>query len=112
MLSQVTDIVRAIKTALPKVKADGTVRAGKSGKAAMQLVRRNTPVFSSNWYLRLGFDRIVMDSLDEWANPDVERDRDRGARRREKRGQEAWWEPGELAPTRAPALDGAVGGDR
>lgn len=95
------DTVRAIKTALPKERKDGTVREGNPGKAALTFAQRHTPG-TSLWYGRLAFERLVIDMLDDRLNFDSDKDRERAARRVQDRGQDYWWEPGAVAPDRTP----------
>lgn len=109
--STASDVARGIKTALPKERKDGTVREGNPAKAIARLARRNVPVFSSNWYARAAFERMVVDSFEEWGNPDWEADRARSMRFMEERGQEAWWASGDLTPGRAPDWGNVAGGE-
>jgi len=100
-ISVVKDGVRAVRTALPRQMKDGTTRAGNPGKAALTFAKRHTPG-TSLWYARLAFERLVIDTLDDRLNFDSDKDRERAARRVQDRGQDYWWEPGAVAPDRAP----------
>ena len=98
----VTDAVRGVKTALPgKEREDGTYREGNPGKAALRFAKRHLPG-TNLWYARLAFERLIIDTLDEQVNPDVELDRARQQRTAEKNHQGFWWAPGSMAPERAP----------
>lgn len=108
--STASDVARGIKTALPKERKDGTVREGNPAKAIARLARRNVPIGSSNWYARAAFERMVVDSFEDWGNPDVDADRARATAFMEARGQEAWWAPGEFTPGRAPDWENVAGG--
>lgn len=80
------------------------------GRDLAGYARRNTPFLSSAWYARLAYDRIVMDQLLTFIDPQA----DIAFRRRLKQqaqdyGTRPWWLPGDLAPARAPDLSNALG---
>ncbi|MCJ8159899.1 hypothetical protein, partial [Sphingomonas sp. LaA6.9] len=75
----------------------------KIGKKAVRALRSETPG-GSLWYLRLGFERLLADQLQEWADPDYRQSWRRMERDADKRGQEFYWAPGETAPDRAPDI--------
>jgi len=72
------------------------------GAELRRFIGANTPG-GSLWYLRLGYDRLVLDELQKAIDPDAwdsfARTEGRYAR---DRGQRYWWRPGERAPERAP----------
>ena len=105
------DAIRAVKTALPKERNDGSMRPGNPGKAALTFAKRHTPG-TSLWYMRAACERLVIDTLDERINQDSELDRARAARRVHDQGQDYWWEPGDLAPERTPSMANSVDGKR
>lgn len=81
------------------------------GRDVANLARYNTPVGSSLWYARLGYDRIVADTVQSLLDPDAETNWHRQMRRREKEyGTRTFWNRGELAPYRAPDLSNMFGG--
>lgn len=76
------------------------------GREAVQFLGRNTP-FSSLWYLRLGYERVLLDQLQELADPDAKAAwRRRVQMQKRDYGNDFYWMPGEPAPRRAPALMG------
>lgn len=79
------------------------------GRELVDYVARYTPG-TSIWYMRLAYERLVIDTLRKAADPDAERRFRAKQRRMEKDyGQRMWWEPGETAPGRAPDLSTALG---
>jgi hypothetical protein len=79
-----------------------------AGAEAVRFIRGNTPG-GSIWYLRLAYERLILDELEAFVNPEAE-DRFRRQERRFSReyGQGYWWAPGERAPERAPDLSNAL----
>ena len=68
------------------------------GREAMRFLGRNTP-FSSLWYLRLGFERIFLNTLQDLADPEAAASRRRRIQSQKRDyGNEFFWWPGELAP--------------
>lgn len=68
----------------------------------LRVIARNTPG-GSIWYLRLAYERFIIDQLQRA----VDEDADAGFRRRARRwerdfGAPYWWEPGQAAPSRPP----------
>lgn len=107
--SLLTDLARAGHAALPgKEREDGTRREANPGGAAVNLARRYVPG-SNLWYLRAGWERIVMDQLDAELNTEHDRRIDQQLKRAEKNKQGFWWEPGQMEPTRAPNVANALG---
>ena len=61
---------------------------------------------SSIWYLRLGLERLILDRLQIWGDPDAkQRMRELEARYRRETGQRYWWSPGDTEPERAPDFE-------
>lgn len=57
------------------------------------------------WYLNAAYQRVIMDQLQYLLDPKASQKFKRQVRSAEReRGQGFWWAPGELAPSRAPAL--------
>jgi hypothetical protein len=102
-----TDLTKAtIGNVQKAVKGDET----EIGKDVVGLGRRYTPVASSLFYARAGWNRVFMDQLQYIADPEAHRrfrDMERRARRDYDQGY--WWRPGDLGPARAPELEGAAG---
>ena len=82
--------------------------AGKDthwGRDLSSLVRYNTPVGSSLWYARAGYDRLVADTLQSFLDPDAEAQWRRQAAQREREyGTRSWWDRGAAVPSRGPDL--------
>ena len=80
---------------------------GEETKATSELIdflNKYTPG-SSLWYLRLAKERLIVDRLEEMADPDYSKKVRQKIRRLEKEtGSEYWWEPGETEPDRPPDL--------
>ena len=77
----------------------------KFGAEALRYVRANLP-FVNLWYVRTVLDRAVMHDLQEQLSPGyLSKMRQRA---RQNYGTDFWWQPGELAPDRAPEL--TIGG--
>lgn len=71
----------------------------------VKLLKQNTP-FQNLWYTRVLTDRLLFNQMQEMANPGaLERMRNRANRA----GTTYWWQPGEMAPDRAPDIGKAVG---
>ena len=109
--SQVANVFKAGKKALPGTTEAGNHREGRPGAALVEFARKETPG-SNLFYARLAFERLLWDRLDAYANENVYLDRERRARPLRQRGQGQWWEPGKDAPERAPDLTTALGKSR
>jgi hypothetical protein len=69
------------------------------GADAAAFAGRYTPVLSSLWYARLGFERLVINQLEMLADPKVrKRWRADEKRTREEKGNKYWFRRGETAP--------------
>lgn len=87
--------------------------AGQESKFAKELLRfakGNTPG-SNIWYLRLAWERLVMDQLQYLADPEANKAFKRSQKfwKREF-GQEFYWKPGQTTPARGPDLSAAASG--
>lgn len=83
-----------------------------AGRELTRFLRANTPG-ASIWYARLAMDRIMWDEMQRMLDPDYDGHIRRVRRQLQREmGQEYWWEPGELAPDRAPDLENAIEGER
>ena len=88
----------------------GEVARGEETNAARELLRfvkGNVPGVNA-WYGKLALQRMLLDELDELADPDVRQARRRFERTARDQGTEFWWAPGEDAPERAPNLDNVM----
>lgn len=78
------------------------------GSELTNFIRRNSPG-GSIWYLRLAYDRMALDSLQESIDPEAPERFRRQVRRYERDlGQDYWWAPGTAGPQRGPDLSNAV----
>ena len=80
------------------------------GRESVDFFGRYLPGVSTG-YLRLAFERLVLDRLRLMADPKAKQ-RMRSLERRRKRiyDQEYWWRPGETSPRRGPNIQGVTGG--
>lgn len=74
------------------------------GRELVQFARGNTPG-GNIWYLRLAWERMVLDQAQLLLDPEA----DKAFRRKQRDwqrdfGQGHWWRPGQLGPDRAPDL--------
>jgi hypothetical protein len=77
------------------------------GREMTKFLRFYTPDL---WYTRTALDRILFDQLQEMVDPEANKAFGRIMRQNLKeRGQEFWWNPGEVLPERAPNLGAAIG---
>lgn len=71
---------------------------------AVRFARRNTPG-TTLWYSKLATDRLLFDQLQMALDPQyAQRFARMESRARREYGQEFWWRPGDLEPSRGPAL--------
>ena len=71
---------------------------------AVNTARRYVPG-GNIWWLRMPFQRVVLDQLQKIADPNIERKWRRQERKRQRdTGQRTWWRAGDAAPRRAPEL--------
>jgi hypothetical protein len=79
------------------------------GREAVKFARGNTPG-GSLWYVRLAYERVVLDQLQHMVDPEARAAfRKRVQNRKKNYGNDFWWAPGDAAPARAPDLSSAVG---
>jgi hypothetical protein len=75
------------------------------GREAVNKVGRYVPVASSLWYARAAYRRVVLDQLQYLTDPEAHKNfREQEQKLRTETGQGMWWKPGDLTPSRAPAL--------
>jgi hypothetical protein len=80
----------------------------KFGKELIDFARGNVPG-GNIWYLRLAWERLVLDQLQFLADPEANKSfKAKQQRWRKDFGQEFWWRPGQLTPDRAPDLRAAA----
>ncbi|TCD15142.1 hypothetical protein [Oricola cellulosilytica] len=79
------------------------------GRELVRFARGNVPG-GNIWYLRLAFERTVLDQLQFLADPEANKAFKRQQRFWQREfGQEFWWKPGTAAPQRGPDI-GAIAG--
>ena len=67
-------------------------------------MRQNTPG-GSLWYIRLAYERMLLDQLQMMVDPDARAAFHRQMQNRKRDyGQELWWAPGETARVAGPTL--------
>lgn len=72
------------------------------GREMVRLARRYTPG-GSIWYARLAYERMLLDQLQLWADPDAKKNlRQQRKRFKNTTGQRFWWNPGTTSPQRLP----------
>ena len=85
---------------------------GKDTRFGNELVRfigRYAPG-SSNWYTRLAWERMALDTMQKWADPGAASSFRRRMRNQKKYlGSDSWWQPGRTMPSRGPELEGVIG---
>jgi hypothetical protein len=83
-----------------------------AGREAVKFLQRYSPG-ASLWYARLTAERLIFDQLRLLLDPDA-RVQMRAQQRRAQReyGQDFFWQPGDVAPDRAPDLSNAIGDRR
>lgn len=96
------DLTRLAKAGVQEA-GDSGEHTGKSARALRRVIQGNTPG-SSLWYLKLAFQREVLDQMQEQMDPDYWDSFDRMEKRAQEDGAGFWWRPGETAPDRAPAV--------
>lgn len=75
------------------------------GKDISNYIKRYSPG-ASLWYVRLAFERLVIDTLQGMIDPKFDKDIRRKEKRLRKRtGQEYWWGAGNASPDRSPEIN-------
>jgi hypothetical protein len=96
------------------ISAGHGIATGQKGAAekAFQLGKEQVPG-GNVWYLRLAIDRMLADQIQRQIDPEYDDSWRAMQKRAATQGQEFYWQPGELAPRRAPDLSKAFeGGNR
>jgi len=61
---------------------------------------------ASLWQIRLLIERIFVDTLQEWADPEFNKSvRKKENKLRKRTGQEYWWGAGDKKPERSPEIN-------
>lgn len=75
-----------------------------TGREVVRFLGQNTPG-GSNWYLRLAYERVLLDNLQRLADPEAHAAFERKIRmQRRDYGNEFFWAPGQSTPRRVPTL--------
>jgi hypothetical protein len=91
----------------------GEVARGEETNAAREALRfakGNIPGINA-WYGKLVVQRLLLDELDDIADPDVRQARRRMERTARDQGTEFWWAPGDSSPERSVNLDNMLQGE-
>ena len=82
---------------------DTNIAAEALGKAQQYLPG------TSLWYARLAFERMMINQMQDMADPNASKRFKRQIKTRKKdHKQEYWWPPGKATPSKAPELDKAI----
>ena len=93
-----------IGNAMEAIKGDDTNFA----REMIKFAARYTPG-SSLWYTRLATERLIVDQLQLYADPKARSNMRRmETRYRREFGQQYWWRPGRMQPSRAPDIGNLV----
>jgi hypothetical protein len=87
------------------VRQLATDKDTNAGRELVKFLDANTPV-ASLWYVKLAWQRVVLDQLQELMDPEAAAAFRRRQAYAEKQGTEYWWTPGDVAPERAPDFIG------
>ena len=78
-------------------------------KESLDLVKKYSPV-GKQWYIKLAFERTVLDQLDMMADPKAhKRFQQQEKKYLKERKQRYWWRKGQSEPSRAPDMGAATG---
>lgn len=81
-----------------------------AGRQVRRFLSNNTPMLP--FYLRLGYERAILDRLQEALDPKAKQAfRDQIRKSQNDYGQDWWWQPGDREPERGPDLGAALGGN-
>lgn len=82
----------------------GNVALSKNhGKALSGAIRNNTPG-STLWYIKLAFQREVIDQMQAMMDPEYRKSAARMDKSARQHGTRYWWKPFQTAPDRAPEM--------
>lgn len=90
---QTADNIAALVIGQPSaaMRGDNT----NPGRAAIRLIKSETPVIGSLWYTRLLYERLLLDTLQEQVDPKAQHAFRERIRRADERGGGFYWEPGD-----------------
>lgn len=105
-----SDTIGLVASPVARTVAGGDAQVGRE---VANYLRFNTPVLSSLWQVRAGYDRGVADTLQRFLDPEAEQAwRRQEQKRRREVGNSIWWDRGRFFPQRAPDLGNALGDSR
>lgn len=96
----------AARLTLGNARELGDGKPTHAGRELVNVLRNYTPG-GSLWYLRAGYNRVLLDQLQYLMDPDASKSFKTKVRNSiRERDQGFWWAPGELAPQRPPTFNG------
>jgi hypothetical protein len=101
MAGRIDDLRRlTIGNALEYAQGDDKTNFGRE---LSNMIRSGTPGFSSWWFAREAWNRVLMDQMQYMMDPEAHAAfRRQVQRRRTDYRQDFWWRPGEMEPRRGP----------
>lgn len=102
-LSDAYDLFNATQN---EATGNGSTRPGQYGAKTLRFARNYAMPFSRLWYLKAAFNHMVYQQQMEKLSPGYNA---RVRERMSRQGQTSWWQPGDMAPSRAPDVGAAVG---
>lgn len=101
-----SDAYDLFNTTKAEASGEGSTKPGQYGAKLLRFARNYAAPFSRLWYAKAAFNHMIYQQQMEKLSPGYNaRTRQRMARQ----GQTSWWQPGAMAPERAPDLGAAVG---
>ncbi|MDB5583375.1 MAG: hypothetical protein JWR80_8551 [Bradyrhizobium sp.] len=108
MYGLISDLKKQEAVAAPHTTPTGVHVPGNPGRAAVTMLKRYTPG-GNIWYLRLAYERLVLDALSQHIDPHYDRQRIDVERWARENNQGEWWRAGDPMPERAPDMANAAG---
>lgn len=109
MIEDALNLAYNAKTATAGDAEEGqSVRPDQLGAQTLRFARNYTAPLTRLWYAKAAFNHLVYDQVMNNLSPGYS---DRVQQRMAQRNQSSWWGSGEVAPSRAPDLTKALGGD-
>jgi len=75
-----------------------------TGREAIKLAQRYTPILSSHWATRGAYRHLILDQLQFLTDPEAHQAFKAQMSRAKNQGQDYWWRPGETMPRRASKM--------
>ena len=96
-----SDIGTALRAGANVVKGEGV----KAGRDVQRLLENLIPGKNA-WFAGLAIRRTILDQIRMLYDPKAEKNMRRATTRARNKGTPYWWEPGKVAPSKAPSLEG------